>query len=123
MSRSARAAAMVLIALLTADGSPAAPRPKTEQAKIDALLQEMQASDAVFIRNGKEYSGKKAASHLRRKLAFAGDRVRTARDFVAGIATRSEETGEPYRLRPRGGQLRPLGDWLGERLVAMERKP
>lgn len=114
----ARSALLAVLALSAAVSLEAASRPKAEQAKIDALLSGMQSSDAVFIRNGKEYTGRKAASHLKRKLAFAGDRMRTAQDFISGIATRSEETGEPYRVRFRSGEVRPLADWLNERLAA-----
>ena len=115
----ARAALLAVLALSAAFSLQAASRPKVEQAKIEALLSAMQSSDAVFIRNGKEYTGRKAASHLKRKLTFAGDRVRTARDFIAGIATRSEETGEPYRVRFPSGEVRSLANWLNERLSAL----
>lgn len=114
---------MILLASTLAGVASAASRPKSEQSRIDSLLEAMRSSDAVFIRNGKEYSGRKAAAHLRRKLSFAGDRVATARDFIGGIATRSEETGEPYRLRLPGGEVRPLADWLAERLEAIDKRP
>jgi hypothetical protein len=116
-----RSALVALLVILAGVSAEAASRSRVEQAKIEALLSEMQGSDAVFIRNGKEYTGKKSASHLKRKLAFAGSRVVTARDFVRGIATRSEESGEPYRVRFRNGQTRLLGEWLEERLAVLEK--
>jgi hypothetical protein len=116
-----RFALLAGLLLLPGVSVQAASRAPVEQAKIEALLSEIRSSDAVFIRNGKEYTGKKSASHLKRKLAFAGDRVATARDFVRGIATRSEESGEPYRVRFRGGRPRLLGEWLEERLAVLER--
>jgi hypothetical protein len=118
MPRSALAAVVFFFAAVSLE---AASRSRIEQAKIRALLSEMQGSDAAFIRNGKEYTGKKSASHLKRKLAFAGSRVVTARDFVRGIATRSEESGEPYRVRFRNGQTRLLREWLEERLAVLEK--
>ncbi|MFN2385846.1 MAG: DUF5329 family protein [Thermoanaerobaculia bacterium] len=122
MRRFAGAALLVALAASASGAADASSRSRSEQAKIDALLSQMKGSDAVFVRNGKEYTGRKAASHLKRKLAFAGSRVRTARDFIAGIATRSEETGEPYRVRFRTGEVRPLSEWLEERLAASRRK-
>ena len=119
MHHPARDALLAVLALSAAVSLQAASRPKAEQAKIEALLSGMRSKDAVFIRNGKEHTGRKAASHLKRKLTFAGDRVRTAQDFITGIATRSEETGEPYRVRFRSGEVRPLADWLNERLAAL----
>ncbi len=100
----------------------AASRPPAEQEKIDWLLDRVRASDAIFLRNGAAYDGGKAASHLRRKLFFAGGRVQTAREFIAGIATRSEESGQPYGIRPKGAaSALPLGDWLLARLIEHEK--
>lgn len=100
----------------------AATRPAGEQEKIDFLISEVQHSDAVFIRNGSEYDGEKAASHLKSKLWFAGKRVQTARDFIMGVASHSEESGKPYEIRRKGAAAtRPLGDWLVERLVEYEK--
>jgi hypothetical protein len=109
--------------LLGARPAAAAKRPEAEQAKIDWLVSEIQRSDATFVRNGSAYDGTKAASHLRSKLLFAGKRVQTARDFIAGICTRSETSGKPYEIRPRGEASRPLADWLLERLNQLEARP
>ena len=98
----------------------AAQRPAAEQAKIDWLLGEVERSDAIFIRNGKEYDAKKAVSHLRTKLLFAGKRVQTARDFIEGIASRSQESGKPYQIRFPDGRTKLVGAWLRERLAALE---
>jgi len=98
----------------------AAARPVEEQAKIDRLLEEIRTSGAMFLRNGRSYGGEEAAAHLKRKLFFAGSRVQTARDFVLGVATRSEESGRPYEIRFGGAPARPLRDWLLERLSAIE---
>jgi hypothetical protein len=99
----------------------AASRPEAEQAKIDRLLEEIRASGATFIRNGRDYDGPRAAGHLKRKLFFAGARVQTARDFVLGIASKSEESGRPYLVRFAGSPARPLCDWLLERLAEIEK--
>jgi len=80
-------------------------------------------SGATFIRNGKEYDAERTVSHLKQKLFLAGARVRTASDFVRGVATHSEASGRPYLLRLPGGEVRPLGDWLLEKLAAIERPP
>jgi hypothetical protein len=121
MRRSALAlvASIALAASLTA----AEKRPAAEQAKIDWLLDRVQTSDAVFIRNGKEYDGRKAAGHLKTKLWWAGDRVQTARDFIQGVASKSEESGKPYEVRLGNGKSQPLGDWLFERLGELEKSP
>jgi len=122
IARGARAGAVALT-LLAGAPAIAATRPEGEQAKIDALLDRIRASDAIFIRNGVEYDGKQAASHLKTKLFFAGSRVQTAKDFVLGVASHSEESGLPYEIRPKEGARRPLKDWLLERLSELERAP
>jgi len=99
----------------------AAPRPEEEQQKIDWLITEMKNSDAVFIRNGKEYTGERAASHVKSKLWFAGKRVQTALEFIVGVASQSEESGKPYEICTKNGVQRPLGDWLVERLAVYEK--
>ncbi|MGE5277990.1 MAG: DUF5329 family protein [Acidobacteriota bacterium] len=100
--------------------APGAPRDPAEQAKIDRLLEMVRGSGATFIRNGKEYDAGRAVSHLKQKLFLAGGRVRTASEFVRGVASHSEASGRPYLLRLPGGEIRPLGDWLLEKLAAME---
>ena len=99
----------------------AAPRPEEEQQKIDWLITEMKNSDAVFIRNGKEYTGERAASHVKSKLWFAGKRVQTALEFIVGVASQSEESGKPYEICTKNGVQRPLEDWLVERLAVYEK--
>src|SRR5689334_15488354 len=100
-----RSSALALVASIALAASLAAAekRPAAEQAKIDWLLDRIQTSDAVFIRNGKEYDGQKTAGHLKTKLWWAGDRVQTARDFIQGVASKSEESGKPYEIRLTGG--------------------
>ena len=100
----------------------AAKRPGAEQEKIDWLLSEIEHSDAVFLRNGTEFDGRKAASHLKTKLFWAGSRVQTARDFILGVCSRSEESKKPYEIRFKDGVQRPLDKWLSERLDAFEKR-
>ncbi|MGH9318203.1 MAG: DUF5329 family protein [Thermoanaerobaculia bacterium] len=104
-----------------AAGLAAETRPAAEQAKIDWLLAEIQRSNAIFIRNGKEYKASTAVSHLRRKLAASGRRVQTARDFILAVASRSERSGRPYEIRLSDGEREKLQTWLLARLSDHER--
>jgi len=112
---------LAVVLFLFAPFVSAATRPKAEQDKIDFLIQEIRSSPGVFVRNGQEYDGKKAAAHVKGKLFIAGRRVQTAEDFIRGVASRSEESGKPYTLRSPGEPEVPLGGWLSRRLVAYER--
>ncbi len=116
-----RATAAVILLLLVS-AVLAATRPEEEQEKIDWLLAEMKNADAIFIRNGKEYNGEKAASHVKSKLWFAGKRVQTVREFIVGVASFSEETGKPYEICFKNGTQGPLENWLLERLAVYEKR-
>ena len=111
---------LLLLASLPAVAS-AGLRPVAEQAKIDKLISEVRDSGGTFIRNGDEFDSVKAADHLRRKLDYAGAKIQTAREFITGVASRSERSGEPYLLRlPGSKEPIPLRDWLAARLDEME---
>jgi hypothetical protein len=70
-----------------------------EAAKIQYLISSVRAlEEGKFIRNGKEYDARSAADHLRLKLKAAGDRVRTAEDFITLCGSKSSMTGEPYLI-------------------------
>lgn len=122
--RSVTAVAVAILGgFLLAAQAAAASRPAAEQEKIDWLMTQIRTSNAVFIRNGSEYDGQKAASHISTKLWWAGKRVQTARDFITGCASKSEESGKPYEIRPKGAAAStPLGDWLLARLAEHEKK-
>jgi hypothetical protein len=76
---------------------------------------------AVFIRNGVEYNAKAAADHLRLKLKAAGDRVRTAEDFIRLCASQSSMTGEKYRIRMADGTVLEAETFFRNRLKTPSR--
>src|SRR5947208_1538658 len=82
------------------------------KAEIDGLISYVETSHVRFIRNGSDYSGAEGAQHLRDKLAKAGDRVKTADDFITGIASASYLSGKPYLVKFADGHTQPTGDWL-----------
>lgn len=77
-----------------------------EKKKIEFLICSVEnLKGAIFIRNGSEYDGKKAAEHLRLKLKNAGGRVQTADDFIRLCASQSYITGKPYMIRLSDGKI------------------
>lgn len=73
---------------------------------MEYLLQTVESlKDAVFIRNGSEYDTNAASKHLRMKLNRAGDRVKTAEDFIEGCASRSSFSGDDYKIRLTNGTI------------------
>jgi hypothetical protein len=77
-----------------------------QERRIEHLLQTVESlKGAAFIRNGTEYDARDAGKHLRMKLKLAGDRVKTAEDFIEVCASRSSFSGEAYKIRLPDGTI------------------
>jgi hypothetical protein len=93
----------------------------TERQKIDALIASVEhLPGAVFIRNGTEYDGTKAAAHLRTKLDYAGKRIKTVDQFIDRLATASSMTGKPYKIRFADGRTVESAVYFREQLRRIE---
>lgn len=97
----------------------AAPSPD-EQKVIDRLIQRVEAKRTmVFIRNDSEHDAANAAKHMRSKFDHYKDRIVTAEDFIELCATRSEITGEPYKVREGKGPAREAGGFMRDELKSV----
>jgi predicted aspartyl protease len=105
------------IALVKREGAEAAAA-LTEPEKIERLLTALESSDAVFIRNGTEHSGKDAAEHLRGKLKQAGGKITTAAEFIEQLASKSSLSGKPYQVRTPDGKVVEARAWFEAQLRA-----
>lgn len=92
----------------------------TEEQKISHLIAYIEKSNATFIRNGSEYTAKDAAKHLRMKREKAGKKVKTAKEFIDFIASKSSTTGEAYQIRFSNGTQMPVRDVLYYELKKIE---
>ncbi|MHB8771765.1 MAG: DUF5329 family protein [Syntrophales bacterium] len=111
---------LLLTALLclAAAGRAAAEDP-AEAKKIQHLIAAVETLEgAQFIRNGRGYDAGAAASHLRLKLSLAGDRVKTAEDFIRLCATGSSRSGKPYKIRFSDGTVVKAEQFFHDRLKA-----
>ena len=93
-----------------------------ETQKIEKLLLFIEKSDAAFIRNGSEYGSLEATKHLRMKLTKAGNKVKTAKDFIDLIASKSYMSGEPYKMKFKNGTVINTRDILYNELRKLETK-
>src|ERR1043166_1144950 len=109
--------ALLNVSLLPPSHAADSATSQTSQQEIEYLVQYVENSGARFIRNGKEYSAKEGADHMRDKLRQAGSRVKTAEDFIAGVATKSYLSGKPYLVKMADGKEIPTGPWLTEALA------
>lgn len=79
-------------------------REAKQNARIEHLISSIEKfTGAKFIRNGTEYDPDAAVSHLRMKLDKAGDKVKTAEDFIDGLASKSSFSGKPYKIKKPDG--------------------
>jgi hypothetical protein len=92
-------------------------RDAREEMRIEHLLQIVESlKGAVFIRNGIEYDPKEAGEHLRLKLKLAGDRVKTAEDFIEVCASRSSFSGSAYKIRLPDGTITETAPFFRRKL-------
>jgi Family of unknown function (DUF5329) len=97
-------------------------RDTREQARIDFLIHGVESSTGVkFIRNGKKYDGAAAAAHLRRKLGYAAERVKTAEDFVKDCASESSLTHQKYQILANGTTM-DAASYFTEQLREFDRQ-
>ena len=98
-------------------------RDALEQRKIDYLIDSVaQLHDVTFVRNGSGYDASQAADHMRLKLRNAGDRVKTAEDFIACCATGSSVSGQPYTLKFADGRVISSAEFLRGKLAEFSGK-
>ena len=100
-------------------------REAKEQARIDFLLRAVETSEGLtFIRNGKAHGAQDAGRHLRRKLDYAGERIRTAEEFIKHAASESSATGRNYKVRLADGTTLDAADYFAKQLREFDaRKP
>lgn len=95
----------------------------TEKEKIDHLINYIKnLQGATFIRNGDEYPAKDAAEHLQMKRRKAGDRVKTAREFIDGLASESYISGKEYQIRMKDGKTYKSREVLMRELERIEKQ-
>jgi len=103
-------------------GSGARAMPAGEEAKAQALLARVQATQgAVFIRNGTEYASANAAEFLRRKCVKEWGKMANAREFINTCASQSSTSGKPYLIKLAGGSPQPSTQLLTQWLEEIER--
>lgn len=113
-----------LILAVCSGVASASEMPAAEQKKIDALIAGVERmSDAVFIRNGKQYSTDLAAEFLRRKWKSYRSEIRSATEFIDKVASFSSTTGKRYSIRWRDGTERSSEEFFRAQLSLLEGRP
>ncbi len=125
MKEAARHGLIILITFIVP--CTAAANPNDTDREIQHLMAYIARADCRFIRNGKEYGPEEALKHIQKKYEFARIWIKTAEDFIRGVASKSSMSGKPYKVRCKD-QTMLCADWLGKELKrfrqeAQTRKP
>ena len=98
-------AIVLLVTFAAASFAHAQNLPAAEKQKIEALIKQVgDLKDAKFVRNGSTYEPVTAVRFLRGKWDANKAEVKTVRDFIDKVATKSGTTGKPYLLRYSDGK-------------------
>jgi len=111
-----RAALLTLLLGASAVLAQATPS-DAEEKLIDTLIQRVSKMSAmVFLRNGNEYNAADAAKHMQAKYDYFKKELVTAEDFIDRCASRSEMTGQAYKVKLTGGAVRDANEFLNSEL-------
>ena len=92
----------------------------TEKEKIEALISSIEdLKNAKFYRNGALYDATTAAKHLRMKYSKAGNKIKTASDFIEKIASKSSMTGQDYKIVFSDGKVIPARKYFYDKLKTL----
>ena len=93
----------------------------SEKQKIEALIKQVgDLKDAKFVRNGSTYEPATAVRFLRGKWDANKAEVKTVRDFIDKVATKSGTSGKPYLMRYSDGKEIPSREFLLAELKKLE---
>jgi hypothetical protein len=82
-----------------------------ETNQIEELLKRIEKSKIIFIRNGTQYSSKKAADHLRSKWEHSKGQIKTLNEFIKKIASKSSYSGKYYLVKLQNGTIISAEKW------------
>lgn len=100
--------------------APVYPNTVVEQ-EVQYLLDYVEKSSCIFVRNGQQYTSAKARQHLEKKYNYARARIPDAETFIDRIASKSSMSGKKYMVSCRESHY-PAGDWLHVALRAYRDK-
>ena len=82
------------------------------QYEIDHLIDYIENSGCIFIRNGRNHSPEEAIQHIIRKLEYFKKKITTTEAFIELCATKSTISNKPYEIKCPGQPVVKSRDWL-----------
>jgi len=86
--------------------------PEEQVAEVEHLLNYLADSDCRMIRNGKSYSSKDGAKHMRRKYNYFRDEISSTEEFIEFAGTKSTKSSRLYEVLCIGQEREFSRDWL-----------
>jgi hypothetical protein len=108
--------AAIILSIISLWLSPGLSYSHTLEDEIEHLLNHVEDSECIFIRNGKEHGPAEAVEHILRKYEYFKDDIHTAEDFIDLCATKSTVSSEYYYIRCGIQEPVRTRDWLMEEL-------
>lgn len=84
--------------------------------EINHLINRVEESGCLFVRNGDEHSASDAAGHLRLKYRRGKRYAKTAEQFIERLASESSWSGKPYFINCPDNLPVTSRDWLTKEL-------
>ena len=81
------------------------------QEEISHLLNYIETSDCIFIRNDSRHDPEEAVKHIEKKYNYLKKRIKSTEDFIRGAATGSSISSKPYMIICNGKEMK-TADWL-----------
>ncbi len=93
--------------------------PEDQAAEVEHLINYLADSDDCrMIRNGKSYSAKDGAKHVRRKYNYFRDKISSTEEFIEYAGTKSIRSDRLYEVLCIGQEPEFSRDWLLQELKA-----
>ena len=89
--------------------------------EIAELLNFIEQTECIFIRNGKQYNSIAARQHIEKKYEYYKKKIKNAEDFIQYSATKSSLTGKYYKVLCNGVRMNS-SDWLKDELAKMRKR-
>jgi hypothetical protein len=116
-----RIAVALLVILTTPSFVQAQDLPAPEKQKIETLIRQVgDLKEAKFVRNGSTYAPATAVRFLRGKWDANKADIKTVRDFIDKVASKSGTSGKPYLMRFNDGKEIPSREFLLAELKKLE---
>lgn len=112
---------LILLTAAFAGAISRADVPSAQADEVAHLISYLETSGCRMVRNGRSYTGRKGADHVRRKYDYFRDEISSTEEFVLYAATRSSVSGRDYEVQCPGSSPRSSKDWLLEELAAYRR--